>query len=93
MTLVDTTQPTVTDRQLVNALASRLGDLLADERLDRRARNLREPTNDEEREFARTAVHANFCVWQPLDVPKASLPLLFLMKLQFLRRRSLKFLV
>ncbi|MFM8652178.1 MAG: CpaF family protein [Acidimicrobiaceae bacterium] len=58
MTLVDTTQPSVTDRQLVNALASRLGDLLADERLDRRARNLREPTNDEEREFARTAVHA-----------------------------------
>ena len=58
MTLVDTTQPTVTDRLLVNALASRLGDLLADERLDRRARNLREPTNDEEREFARTAVHA-----------------------------------
>jgi Flp pilus assembly CpaF family ATPase len=58
MTLVDTVQPTVTDRQLVNALASRLGDLLADERLDRRARNLREPTNDEEREFARTAVHA-----------------------------------
>ena len=58
MTLVDSLQPTVTDRQLVNALASRLGDLLADERLDRRARNLREPTNDEEREFARTAVHA-----------------------------------
>ena len=58
MTLVDTTQPTVTDRLLVNALASRLGDLLADERLDRRARNLREPTNDEELEFARTAVHA-----------------------------------
>jgi Flp pilus assembly CpaF family ATPase len=58
MTLVDTLQPTVTDRQLVNALASRLGDLLADERLDRRARNLREPTNDEEREFARMAVHA-----------------------------------
>ena len=58
MTLVDTTQPTVTDRQLVNALASRLGDLLADERLDRRARNLHEPTNDEELEFARTAVHA-----------------------------------
>jgi Flp pilus assembly CpaF family ATPase len=58
MTLVDTTQPTVTDRLLVNALASRLGDLLADERLDRRSRNLREPTNDEEREFARTAVHA-----------------------------------
>lgn len=58
MTLVDTTQPTVTDRLLVNALASRLGDLLADERLDRRARNFREPTNDEEREFARTAVHA-----------------------------------
>ena len=58
MTFVDTMQPTVTDRLLVNALASRLGDLLADERLDRRARNLREPTNDEEREFARTAVHA-----------------------------------
>ncbi len=58
MTLVDSLQPTVTDRQLVNALASRLGDLLADERLDRRAQNLREPTNDEEREFARTAVHA-----------------------------------
>ena len=58
MTLVDAVQPTVTDRQLVNALASRLGDLLADERLDRRARNLREPTNDEEREFARMAVHA-----------------------------------
>ena len=58
MTFVDTTQPTVTDRLLVNALASRLGDLLADERLDRRARNLPEPTNDEEREFARTAVHA-----------------------------------
>jgi pilus assembly protein CpaF len=58
MTLVDTIQSTVTDRQLVNALASRLGDLLADERLDRRARNLREPTNDEEREFARTAVNA-----------------------------------
>ena len=32
MTLVDAVQPTVTDRQLVNALASRLGDLLADER-------------------------------------------------------------
>ena len=58
MTLVNTVQPTVTDRQLVNSLASRLGDLLADERLDRRARNLREPTNDEEREFARMAVHA-----------------------------------
>ncbi|MFM7258691.1 MAG: CpaF family protein, partial [Acidimicrobiaceae bacterium] len=58
MTLLDTTQPSVIDRQLVNALASRLGDLLADERLERRARNLREPTNDEEREFARTAVHA-----------------------------------
>ena len=58
MTFVDTTQPTVTDRLLVNALASRLGDLLADERLDRRARNFRNLTNDEEREFARTAVHA-----------------------------------
>jgi Flp pilus assembly CpaF family ATPase len=43
---------------VVNALASRLGDLLADERLDRRARNLREPTNDEEHDFARTVVHA-----------------------------------
>ncbi|MFM8451332.1 MAG: CpaF family protein, partial [Acidimicrobiaceae bacterium] len=58
MTLLDTTQPSVIDRQLVDALASRLGDLLADERLDRRARNLREPSSDEEREFARTAVHA-----------------------------------
>ena len=48
----------VIDRQLVNALAARLGDLLADERLDRRARNLREPTNDEEHDFAGTAVHA-----------------------------------
>lgn len=58
MTLLDSMQRTVTDRQLVNALASRLGDLLTDERLDRRARNLREPTNDEEHEFARTAVNA-----------------------------------
>lgn len=58
MNLVDALQPMVIDRQLVNALAARLGDLLADERLDRRARNLREPTNDEEHDFARTAVHA-----------------------------------
>ena len=58
MTIVDAFQPTIIDRLLVNALASRLGDLLADERLDRRARNLREPTNDEEHDFARTVVHA-----------------------------------
>ena len=58
MTVVDAFQPTINDRLLVNALASRLGDLLADERLDRRARNLREPTNDEEHDFARTVVHA-----------------------------------
>jgi Flp pilus assembly CpaF family ATPase len=58
MTVVDALQPTIIDRLLVNALASRLGDLLADERLDRRARNLREPTNDEEHDFARTVVHA-----------------------------------
>ena len=58
MTLVDALQPMVIDRQLVNALASRLGDLLADERLERRARNLHEPTNNEEHDFARTAVHA-----------------------------------
>ena len=58
MTVVDAFQPTIIDRLLVNALASRLGDLLADERLDRRARNLREPTNDEEHDFARTVVHA-----------------------------------
>ena len=58
MTVVDAFQPTKIDRLLVNALASRLGDLLADERLDRRARNLREPTNDEEHDFARTVVHA-----------------------------------
>jgi Flp pilus assembly CpaF family ATPase len=58
MTVVDAFQPTIIDRSLVNALASRLGDLLADERLDRRARNLREPTNDEEHDFARTVVHA-----------------------------------
>ena len=58
MPVVDAFQPTIIDRLLVNALASRLGDLLADERLDRRARNLREPTNDEEHDFARTVVHA-----------------------------------
>ena len=58
MTVVDAFQPTIIDRLLVNALASRLGDLLADERLDRRARSLREPTNDEEHDFARTVVHA-----------------------------------
>ena len=58
MTVVDAFQPTIIDRLLVNALASRLGDLLADERLDCRARNLREPTNDEEHDFARTVVHA-----------------------------------
>jgi Flp pilus assembly CpaF family ATPase len=58
MTVVDALQPIIIDRLLVNALASRLGDLLADERLDRRARNLREPTNDEEHDFARTVVHA-----------------------------------
>ncbi len=58
MTVVDAFQPTIIDRLLVNALASRLGDLLADERLDRLARNLREPTNDEEHDFARTVVHA-----------------------------------
>ena len=58
MTLVDALKPMVIDRQLVNALATRLGDLLADERLDRHARNLCEPTNDEERDFAHTAVHA-----------------------------------
>ena len=58
MTVVDAFQPTIIDRLVVNALASRLGDLLADERLDRRARNLREPTNDEEHDFARTVVHA-----------------------------------
>lgn len=46
------------DRQLVNALASRLGDLLADERLDRKARNMRDPSDDEEHIFARTAVQA-----------------------------------
>ncbi|NDA38227.1 MAG: CpaF family protein [Acidimicrobiia bacterium] len=58
MTLVDSLPPTLIDRNLVNALASRLGDLLADERLDRRARNQRDPTNEEEHDFARTAVHA-----------------------------------
>lgn len=58
MTIVDSLPPTLIDRNLVNALASRLGDLLADERLDRRARNQRDPTNEEEHDFARTAVHA-----------------------------------
>ena len=58
MTIVDSLPATLIDRNLVNALASRLGDLLADERLDRRARNQRDPTNEEEHDFARTAVHA-----------------------------------
>ena len=57
MTVLDSPR-TVIDRQLVNALALRLGDLLTDERLDRRARNLKDPTHDEEHNFARTAVHA-----------------------------------
>jgi pilus assembly protein CpaF len=58
MTILDHPQKSSIDRQLVNALASRLGDVLADERLDRRARNMADPTNDEEHNFARTAVHA-----------------------------------
>ena len=58
MTVLDLPQKSSIDRQLVNALASRLGDVLADERLDRRARNMADPTNDEEHNFARTAVHA-----------------------------------
>ena len=58
MTVLDHPQKSSIDRQLVNALASRLGDVLADERLDRRARNMADPTNDEEHNFARTAVHA-----------------------------------
>ena len=58
MTILDHPQKSTIDRQLVNALASRLGDVLADERLDRRARNMADPTNDEEHNFARTAVHA-----------------------------------
>jgi Flp pilus assembly CpaF family ATPase len=58
MTVLDHPQKSSIDRQLVNALASRLGDVLADERLDRRARNIADPTNDEEHNFARTAVHA-----------------------------------
>ena len=53
MTVLDSPR-TVIDRQLVNALALRLGDLLTDERLDRRARNLKDPTHDEEHNFART---------------------------------------
>ena len=58
MTVLDSPPRTFIDRQLVNALALRLGDLLTDERLDRRARNLKDPTHDEEHNFARTAVHA-----------------------------------
>ncbi len=58
MTLLDSLSSPTVDQQLINLLASRLGDLLTDERLDRRARNLREPSNQEEHEFARTAVHA-----------------------------------
>jgi len=58
MTVLDHPQKSSIDRQLVNDLASRLGDVLADERLDRRARNMADPTNDEEHNFARTAVHA-----------------------------------
>ena len=58
MTVLDHPQKSSIDRQLVNALASRLGDVIADERLDRRARNMADPTNDEEHNFARTAVHA-----------------------------------
>ena len=58
MTVLDHPQKSSIDRHLVNALASRLGDVLADERLDRRARNMADPTNDEEHNFARTAVHA-----------------------------------
>ena len=58
MTVLDHPQKSSIDRQLVNNLASRLGDVLADERLDRRARNMADPTNDEEHNFARTAVHA-----------------------------------
>jgi hypothetical protein len=58
MTVLDSPPRTVIDRQLVNALALRLGDLLTDERLDRRTRNLKDPTHDEEHTFARMAVHA-----------------------------------
>ncbi len=58
MTLLEIPPRLIIDRQLVNAIASRLGDVLADERLERRARNIADPTNDEEHNFARTAVHA-----------------------------------
>lgn len=58
MTLLEISPRLIIDRQLVNAIASRLGDVLADERLERRARNIADPTNDEEHNFARTAVHA-----------------------------------
>ena len=58
MTLLEIPPRSIIDRQLVNAIASRLGDVLADERLERRARNIADPTNDEEHNFARTAVHA-----------------------------------
>jgi len=58
MTLLEIPPRSIIDRQLVNAIASRLGDVLADERLERRARNIADPTNDEEHNFARIAVHA-----------------------------------
>ena len=58
MTLLEIPPRSIIDRQLVNAIASRLGDVLADERLERRSRNIADPTNDEEHNFARTAVHA-----------------------------------
>ena len=58
MTVLEFPRKSLIDRQLVNALASRLGDVLAEERLDRRARNTADPTNDEEHNFARTALHA-----------------------------------
>ncbi|MBM3806457.1 MAG: CpaF family protein [Actinobacteria bacterium] len=56
--VLESFQPGAVDHQLVKALASRLGDLLADERIDRRARSLDDPTLEEEQSFARTAVHA-----------------------------------
>jgi len=57
-TVVESFHSGAVDHQLVKALASRLGDLLADERIDRRTRNLADPTLEEEQIFARTAVHA-----------------------------------
>jgi len=56
-TVVESFHSGAVDHQLVKALASRLGDLLADERIDRRTRNLADPTLEEEQIFARTAVH------------------------------------